>query len=322
MLVPFVGHWTGRGVKENAVRVPYRAVFGTESAWMKHLSPVVGDDLWSLIRAFGPDLVSAEDITRLPSPVSNRVSFKLSFSDGSVVKGKQTESEKRCERLAALLPGLEIARCSSLLGREGAALLEEWIPGTPLHQLEITADRLSEAGELMARLGRTRLPTDAVPSRFVDPERYVAQIERRLAGLVDAAALTSESARRLLGRARKNRPGRLDVGLIHNDFCPENLIVESGGALHVVDIEDLRVGPLDIDLARTWYRWPMTSSQRQKFSEGYGRYRGVDSFLAHEDFWAIWTLSGSALFRVQRCLPHLPPLGLLQRLAGRRDVSA
>lgn len=289
---------------------------------MNHLFPVMGDDLWSLVREFGPDLVSAEDITRLPSPVSNRVSFKLRFSDGSVVKGKQTESERRCDRLATLLPGLEIVRCSSLLGREGAALLEEWIPGTPLHQLAITLDYLSEAGELMALFGRTPLPTAAVPSRFADPKRFLAQAERRLAGLVDAAVLASKSARRLLSRAEENRPERLDVGLIHHDFCPENLIVESGGVLHVVDIEDIRVGPLDVDLARTSYRWPMTSFQWQKFSEGYGRYRGVDSFVAHEVFWAIWTLSGSALFRLQRRLPHLPPLRLLQSLADRRGVSA
>ena len=86
--------------------------------------------------------------------------------------------------------------------------------------------------------------------------------------------------------------------MIHRDYCAENLLLAPSGRIHVVDNESIDVGPLDYDLARTWYRWPMGPRQRAAYWKGYARYRDPGSFSSSFAFWAVKVLVESSLFRL------------------------
>ena len=73
--------------------------------------------------------------------------------------------------------------------------------------------------------------------------------------------------------------------------------------LYAIDNEDMRVGALDADLARTLLRWPMAHHEWDLFVTGYHRHRSFETFEAHERFWSIWALVGAVEFRAKRGLP-------------------
>jgi Ser/Thr protein kinase RdoA (MazF antagonist) len=87
------------------------------------------------------------------------------------------------------------------------------------------------------------------------------------------------------------RPLDFESGLIHADFCADNMIVTGEGDIVVIDNEQLRVGALDYDLARCWCRWPMNSAQREAFCRGYEQYRSLQQFAQNQTFWAIRALT-------------------------------
>ena len=79
----------------------------------------------------------------------------------------------------------------------------------------------------------------------------------------------------------------------------------------------------EYDLARTWYRWPMTAAQQQAYADGYGAHEHVARFAAHFLHWVLIVLVESAAYRarVGAATVRVP----LQRLAyllsprGRND---
>jgi hypothetical protein len=94
----------------------------------------------------------------------------------------------------------------------------------------------------------------------------------------------------------------------------------------VVDNESLLVYACDYDLARTWYRWPMTRVQRQAFLAGYRRYRDPGLAAARATYWTILVLVDAALFRLRAGAPDagrpLGRLGTLGRGASGRVAPA
>jgi aminoglycoside phosphotransferase (APT) family kinase protein len=111
------------------------------------------------------------------------------------------------------------------------------------------------------------------------------------------------------------------VGLVHKDFCRENMVVSPDGVVRVVDNETLAVDCPDYDLTRTWYRWPMDPAQAVAYLAGYRRHRSTETLARHFPFWAVAVLSESALFRLRRGLSAALPLGRLRELLDRHAVS-
>ena len=52
-------------------------------------------------------------------------------------------------------------------------------------------------------------------------------------------------------------PPMARIRVIHNDFCPETLVVDPNGRPHAVDKEAMALWFLDTHMARTRYRWGM-----------------------------------------------------------------
>jgi glycosyltransferase involved in cell wall biosynthesis len=113
--------------------------------------------------------------------------------------------------------------------------------------------------------------------------------------LTAAGLIEADLARRLHGLASGNAPAALDVGIVHQDLQPQNLL-RCDGELWAIDPELLDVSALDADLGRSCYLWPMPDLARQAFLRGYERYRSATPFVQHELFWAIVSVAGGARY--------------------------
>jgi hypothetical protein len=63
-----------------------------------------------------------------------------------------------------------------------------------------------------------------------------------------------------------------------------------------IDNETLRIGPFDLDLARTFYRWPLSQDDRAAFLAGYGA-GGGPAGITHLPFWSLAAEIYSAFVR-------------------------
>jgi hypothetical protein len=287
-----------------------------------HLAWLLGPELSALVASLGSPVRAVQPIGRLVSPVSARSAFRVSLRDGRELKARRLESVRRCEALARIWPLLADLPFSRALAHEGAALIEPWIPGAPLTPAQTTPARLAEAGDMLGRLHRAVLPSGLAMGYTPLPERAMGQLERHLGTLTQAGLLSGAQTSALVDAAAAHRPRQLDRGLIHHDFCAENLIVTARGTLLAIDNEDLRIGAPDADLARCFLRWPMSGRERHAFLAGYHRHRCSKRYLGHAPFWSIWAVAGAAAFRASHALPlgDLPAQLRRQAVAPKLEV--
>jgi hypothetical protein len=86
----------------------------------------------------------------------------------------------------------------------------------------------------------------------------------------------------------------------------------------VIDSGGIRVGFLDYDLARCWYRWPMPPASRRAFLARYAAPRPAPPSVP-ATFWRLAALVRSAHFRVTREHAEADvPLRLLRALVRAR----
>lgn len=268
----------------------------SESIGANELARILGTDLLALIRARGILLTKLTAITALPSPVRKRGAFALEFADGTKLKGRRLESAERADAVVRVRDaiGEGFAR---ILARRGDALLLEWVEGESLASLEaVPSHVLRRCGRMLGALHQLRcgpLLEGPIPS----PDDLFEKLERNAELLLGAQRLDATLARRALDAAAANRPGQVTVGIIHKDFCAENLVVGPADSLVCVDEASLSIGPHDLDLARTWYRWPMHGEDLAHFAGGYQEHRSLSGFLRHFRFWSTCVLIGSAATR-------------------------
>jgi tRNA A-37 threonylcarbamoyl transferase component Bud32 len=266
------------------------------------LDRLLGADLAALVRARGAPLAAATEITGLPSPVRTRAAFRLEFADGTRLKGRRLKSAERAEVVHRLqdVVGDGLPR---ILDRRGEALLLEWVAGRPLASFEVVpADILQRCGRMLGELHRAfagYADGGVVPG----PDHFCDRLERDVALLLGAGWIDASFARRAVDVAVAHRPREARTGIIHKDFCAANVVIRSDGVPVCVDNANLAVGPHDLDLARTWYRWSMTSAERRHFAAGYEEHARLASCLRHFPFWATCVLVGSASIRLRSQTP-------------------
>jgi thiamine kinase-like enzyme len=145
-----------------------------------------------------------------------------------------------------------------------------------------------------------------------------------LRALVAHRALDARDAREVHRLAAVHAPRAATARVCHTDLCPDNLVLTDGGQVSVVDTEGLTVDAAEYDLARTWYRWPMTASQQRAYAEGYGAHAHAAAFADHFLHWALQAVTESAAFRVRRRAAgaHVPLARLadLVRTHGRGEA--
>jgi len=283
--------------------------------WRAALATWFGDDLHDLVKALGGEVQSARELTRLVSARQRKASFRLDFADGRRCKARRFRTAESASAALALAPLLEALPFSRILVARGLVAIEQWIEGVPLRPGDVSVEQARVAGALLGRVHAiTGLPADLL-AQVPDGNWYADSIDAYLQELVAAGALVTATAARLHEAAMANQPGRLAIGLVHGDFCADNIVVDGEGDLFVVDNESLHLGALDYDLARCWVRWPMSESLRAAFSGGYQSVRGLDDFTLHGTFWAIKALSQSIAVHLRHNRPCEPALEALLRMS-------
>lgn len=268
------------------------------------------DDIASALRALRLTARSARRIAGTPSARAERATFRIVTTSGRVVKARRLSRVAVARRYVALVRMLRPLSVPTILGRRGRVTIETWIAGTPLDALPHRSQRWRDAGALLRAIHRTEGAATARRGRALTRPFFV-DLLARLDVLVAAGALTA-AERTVLARAlATSRPSRARTGLTHNDFCGENLVEDAEGRLHVIDNGGLRVGFLDFDLARAWYRWSMSSTAWRSFLAGYGG--GARATTGdRRRFWRAAAIIRSAHFRVVRASRDVAPV--LRRL--------
>jgi aminoglycoside phosphotransferase (APT) family kinase protein len=290
-----------------AIRAPARS--STVSSPEERRPPPPRDVAAELDALLGPDLAAVRVLLGAPiaraAPLSEtrpwdaeRAAFLVETSDGRRVKLRRMPSEAWAQSVARSLEALADPRFARVLLRRGRLLVDEWIEGRGLAEAGATRERVAEAGALLGRVHATMPPPDTlVAEPGPAPEAHDAALQADLAFLASSGLLEPAPAKRLGRAAAAHRPEQVEMGLVHGDFCAENLLVDAPGGLRVVDNEALAVGPLDLDLARTAYRWPMDEPERDAFLGGYARHRDPAAGRDHAPFWRIRVLAKSARLR-------------------------
>lgn len=226
-----------------------------------------------------------------------RVQLRLSGPDRQRLKVRSfpdPEAAAAMVQLRGLLgehPGF-----ARVLACRGAYVLEEWVEGSSLAGREISPAQAWACGVLLAELHQTPLPAGARSSPGA--WQLAAESCARLEELAAAGALLISEATRLAKAVHTGAPSQGRQGLIHFDFCGENLVwVEGRGAVSI-DNERLRRGPFAYDLGRTMALWPLPAGAQAAFQMGYTK-AGGPAEASDQAYWLLVALVTSAWFRVR-----------------------
>jgi Ser/Thr protein kinase RdoA (MazF antagonist) len=262
-------------------------------------APAVDPDLRALLERCGAPLANGHELTRLRSSVLERPAWRLELADGRALKGRIFADEGEAERFCALHRLLPERGFPQLVDRQGRAVLLEWVVGSP-PPARPGARLLRDCGRLLGELHRATVPK-AEAERLASPaSRLPYPLDGELRTIAEAGWLEPGEAERLLAVSERARPEAPEAGLTHLDVCPDNLVVQPAGRPVLIDNATLSLAPLDHDLGRTWYRWPMDPPQREAFLSGYRERRATDAFQAAFPYWRICGLAFSAWLRVTR----------------------
>jgi len=277
----------------------------------------LGPDLAALVRAVDSRLLDVIRLTELPSSNEARGCYGLRFADGRKFKYRQLPTAEHAEMLQRLLSRLASPHIPRIVSSHGCGLLIEFVQGRRLQRHDQGPRLLEWCGAVQGQIHTT--DTDGLDLISWTPIIVEAsELEAGIEDLIGRGALEQAMGDDLLalatGEASLPAAGG-DRGVIHRDFCAENILLEPSGRIHIVDNETVDVGPFDYDLARTWYRWPMGLRERAAYWKGYARYRDPSSFASSFARWAVTVLVESALFRLELGTPKFAvPLRRLEIL--------
>jgi Ser/Thr protein kinase RdoA (MazF antagonist) len=286
------------------------------------MEALLGADLLSLIADRISRLVAVMPVSSAPSARDDTAAVRLEFADGVVLKGRRVRNARRAETVEQLV-GLAGDGFQPVRARRGRALLTEWVPGRVLTSIDPSPDVMRRCGRLLANLHRITVP-DAT-RRHPDVDRALRNLQHDLETLQAAHAIDDLFSDRAVSLATTRIPPAATAGIIHNDFCAENIVLGRGGEITVIDNATITFGLHDMDLARTWLRWPMAPENGAEFVSGYRTGRSPEGFLEHFAFWAVCALSRAAANRLRRQMGGIESrlkmlASLLER--GRGDAFA
>jgi Ser/Thr protein kinase RdoA (MazF antagonist) len=245
-----------------------------------------------------------------------RFAYRVDADDGRSVKVRHFGTAEDARRHFGLRAGLEAA-FSPVLAHHGPVVLEEWVEGVPLGDLESEA-LAAEAGALLGRLHARPFGPDT-PS-VISTRKWIEGADSDLAILTSAGVLACAEADRLAAELRRRDPMSARTALVHLDFCAENMLIDPRGELRVIDNELLAINPPGLDVGRTFHRWPMSEATWACFLGGYrSAAPGEPEAIG---FWKIAAaLVGTRVF-LQRIPQRVAPsVALLRRFAAGERLS-
>lgn len=277
----------------------------------------LGEDFAEIVSRVGSELREVVPLTRLAFRAERSGCYRLRFADGRVFKYRSMASADRAESVEHLISRIDSPRIPRVLDRCGTGLLIKFVDGHPARKPTLTPKLLAETAALQGKIHRTGVTDLLAEPRRVDTAKLIERLALHLQRLVALQAVTEREAEELTELATSEVPQASEIGITHFDYCAENLVVSEAGGFYIVDNETIHIGALDHDLARTWYRWPMSQAERAVYWESYATFRDPGSFSAFFPFWTIATLVSSAVLRLEGgtalAVVPLRKLGLLTR---------
>ncbi len=226
---------------------------------------------------------------------SLKAAYKISFVDCSSAKARLHGTDAWAAEVGSIqgLIGPHPSFAATLM-RSGRAVLEEWVPGVTLHEQLPTPETLRECGRLLANLHR--VPAAGHTPEDTAVESTLSRMREQLAMLQASGNLSASEEESLLAIADATSPAAARIGIIHFDFCGKNLVLHAERGPVCIDNETLRIGPFDLDLARTFYRWQLSPEDREAFLAGYSD-AGGPAKTTHLPFWSLVAEIYSAFVR-------------------------
>lgn len=258
----------------------------------------LGLDLWALIDAVGVPVVEVRQVTTIPAVHGERGSFRVTFADGQILKARRLRTPSDAERVARLSSLLDPQVFPPVLAHRGCGLLTRWIPGVDVRNGDWTPRDLRTCGRVHATIHRLPITGDMALLRRA-PVRSEQRLGQLLDELVQRRALATWQADAVRSLTSLAAPPTERIAVCHRDFCGDNIVIAADGQVCVVDNEGMTIDSPEYDLARTWYRWPMTPDQQRAYAEGYGVHAHVARFAARFAHWALIVLVESATFRAR-----------------------
>ena len=257
-------------------------------------------------------------ISNLHLTGNSRSCYRIDHDRG-IVKARLLENEPTARQLAAFRRELS-DDFTPLISQCGRVLLEEWIDGDPLPDMPesrwVTAAG-GILGDLHARptLGH-RMLHEVCPT--ADHHISAQKCLRRIATM---GALREKDVARLEQILRQYDPLQTTYGLVHLDFCGENMVIDRAGRLRVVDNERIGLNSICADLARPWYRWALPAPEWDSFCSAYASRLPFPNPLDSFPFWKIVAIARSAELRLL-AYPEKAyvPLGYLKALAAEKGL--
>ncbi len=261
---------------------------------------IVGDDLSELVAANASSpVVSIERVSSLGSASWPRAAYRFLAADGSSLKGCRLESSRAAQRAVERCRHLPDGSFPPVLAHYNAAILFPWIEGTVL-SLPVAPAYLGEIGGIQRSVHAVDVPADWPESAGMYPGLNSRdEFRSKVAWLTSTGELDADEGQRVVHIAEAHIPLARPVRLVHGDICPENVVLDRHGRPHVVDNDGVDFHAPEFDLARTWYRWPMTREERTVFEDGYGDAAVIASYREHFMHWALVVLVGVIEFRAR-----------------------
>lgn len=277
------------------------------------LARLLGDDAAAALAAERLRPRAATVISGLPSDTRERRTLRLLLEDGRVFKVRRHSSAERARAMVELLAAVAHPQLPAARLLCPAVSLEDWVEGTTLAALPLTRERVILAADLLADLHHARGPGLPPPGVPADTVHLAHRVDERLSALGAAGALAPAECERLRDLSRR-RPPRAHQGVVHSDFCGENLVEDHHGRVHAVDNGGVGTGFAEFDLARTRHRWSLDAASWDTFLGRY-RERGLDAVAPDLLFWRLAAVLKSAHWRrVRLGIVDDPSLDALRRL--------
>ncbi len=254
-------------------------------------------------------------ISKLPSTETGRSTYRIDYAGGTV-KARRLEDEAIAQELTAFRRELPEA-FAPVIFRYGRVLVEPWIDGEPLPEDVPEPHHLATAGALLGELHAISRLGERMLHEACSTADHHRIAQRTLRQLVATGALGEEAAKRLERALERWDPLRATFGLVHLDFCGENMVIDRTGRLRVVDNDRIRLDSFGYDLARTWYRWALPAPEWDALWLAYSSRLPFPDPLDSLHFWKIVAAARSVKFRL-RDYPEEAgvPLKLLRALAA------